>query len=146
MYSLSSAFPTSLGILTKRGHLFCTETSMLSPFPPPLPGWPEDVPKSQGLPHHAQIPRNAFLRGVVVIFESSFPFQYPPLLSLCQASAKGFKEFPEGTFRKWLILFAEIHSLYKTSICNFVVMSLSIYSHCVRDLFFFFIFSPSPFP
>lgn len=88
--------------------------------------------------------KGMLLGGGVLSFESGFPFHYPPFLSLCQPSGEGFKEFPEGTFGKWLILFAEILNVYKTSICNLVVMSLSIHFHCVKILFLFL--SPSPFP
>lgn len=51
--------------------------------------------------------------GWRIIFESGFPFQYLPFLSLCQASDEHFEEFPEGTLRKWFILFAEVLLVFK---------------------------------
>lgn len=75
------------------------------------------------LPHQGMLSR-----GESLFFKVIF-------LSLCQASGEGFKELPGGNFRKWLILFAEILSIYKTSMCNLVVMSLSIYSHYVKRCF-----------
>lgn len=51
--------------------------------------------------------------GWRIIFESGFPFQYLPFLSLCQARDEHFEKFPEGTLRKWFILFAEVLIMFK---------------------------------
>jgi len=99
----------------------------------------------RGLPHHALGEGGEHDLFLKVVFLFSICLFY-----LCaRLVVKVFREFPEGTFRKWLILFAEILSVYKTSICNLVVMSLSIYSHCVKRFVFFFSFSvplPPGFP
>lgn len=142
VYSLSHHFPHPLASWPNV-VIFCPAMFIFPSFSHPLLGRPEDIPWSQGRSHYALIQRNAF-GSRVLSFESGFPFHYPPFLSLCQASGEGFKEFPEGTFGKWLILFAEILSVYKTSICNLVVMSLSIYLHCVKILFLFLSSSPLP--
>mgnify|MGYP001856069784 CR=1 FL=1 len=64
VYSLSSVFPTSCGILTKCGH--CLQTNIcVVPLPPPLSGWPDVTPKSQGLPHHE---REASFLSLVFLF------------------------------------------------------------------------------
>lgn len=53
--------------------IFCPGMFIYPPFSHPLLGWPEDVPQSQGIPHHCVIPRNAFL-GVEDYFWKWFSF------------------------------------------------------------------------
>lgn len=87
-----------------------------------------------------ELPLERWMGHDLFSFSSGFPIRYLTFLSLCQDGGEGFKEFPEGTFRKWLILFVEILNVYAASICNLVVTSLPIYSHCQCTL------SPPEFP
>lgn len=105
--------------------IFCPGMFIYPPFSHSVLDWPEDMPPLQGsliiLSYQEMLSW-----GWRIILKVVFLFQYLSFLSPHQASDEHFEEFPEGTLRKWFILFAEVLTLFKkTSTCSLVVMSLS---------------------
>lgn len=122
---------------------FCTETSMLSPFPPPLPGWPEDVPKSKGLPHHAQIPRNVFLRGGGVFLKVVFLFSIPLfcpcarlVLKVLRSSQKELLGNSLFCLQKFIACIKLLYAILLSCLCQ--------YTPTVYEICFSFSFSLPP--
>lgn len=104
------------------------------------------MPKSQGLPHHALIPRNAFGGGRHDLFlKVAFLFSICLFCLWARLVVKVLRSSQKELLGNGLFYLQKYLAFIKL-LCNLVVMSLSIYSHYVKRLFFFLPLSLSLLP
>lgn len=134
-------------MLTKRGHLL-PRNVYISPFPCPL-GWPEDMPKSQGLPHHTLILRNALGGGHDLFLKVVFLFSICLFCLCARLVVKVLRSSQRellGNGLFYLQKFLVFINFYKQSCCH---VSLNILPLCKEIVFLSLSLSfhlPSGFP